>query len=359
MTRSTVKRCFIFCSALLFCAIADIASASESLLQDSAFAQGYEVMSPLRDIYTDHSRTEVIQQFQATGKKPFWRLVQWGSHKTLAKALPELLSDGSKRWAVTEMINHQMVLYKSVTLNPAGTVADSSDHAAVITLELNAEAEFNHSYLSSSDEYWPHLLLVQNPKTVKLGKYQTLTLSLDARLLFDERNIGNAYNSHLHAARFLISFLVRNTLSGDSFWLNIPVYDDRFRQSSFGCQKCLSSDNCYVPQSLHDAGKWLCPFDGERWSKASEKQGTHRMLFRVPSAAITSDHIEDGQWVHYTVDLIPYIKAGIQAARDQGKSPGFSASLLFYNLNLFTMGWEITGLNHAAMEVKNLSLRGA
>jgi len=327
--------------------MANIASASESLLQDPDFLRGYEVMSPRRDIYTDYSHSEAFHQLQESGKKPLWRLVQWGSKKSIASVKSLDLPEGGKRWSVIENANNQTLLYKSITLDKNN-----------ITFELGANAEFNGNYIASTDEYWPHLLMAQNIKTDKLAKYKSINLSLDAHLLFDEKNIKDGYKKDLHAARFIVSLLVRNTLSGNSFWLNIPVYDDRFAQSTFGCQKCLSSDHCYTPQSLQDKGKWLCPFDGERWSTTSEKQGTHRMLFRLPSAAVTTDNIQNGQWAHYSVDLMPYIKAGIQAAQDEEKLRGFSPSLMFYNLSLFTMGWEITGLNHAAMEIKNLSLTG-
>lgn len=326
---------------------------SESLLKDTNFEIGYEVMSPIKDVYTNHSENEGIHYFDKPVQKPVWRLVQWGSDKSIANAHPVPTPEGGVRWTMES--NNQ--LFKSVTLN-LNDFASDKVVARSITFELNALAEFNHTYLASTDEYWPHLLMVQNIKTEKLAKYKSLNFSLDAHLLFDEKNIKEGYQKDLHAARFVVSLLVRNTLSGGGFWLNIPVYDDRFTQSPFGCQKCLSSDNCYTPQSLDDKGKWLCPFDGERWSKMSEKQGTHRMLFRLPSTAITRDNVQNGQWAHYSVDLIPYIKAGIQAAQDQEKLRGFSPSLMFYNLGLFTMGWEITGLNHAAMEIKNLSLAG-
>jgi len=358
MKHSATKRYLIFFVTSLIIFIAEAVCASESLLQDPTFVRGYEVMSPLRDIYTDHSHSEAIHQLKDSNAKPVWRLVQWGSHKTIAKVTPEFIPDGGTRWSVVEKINNQSVLYKSVIINVIPYPVETAHLSPTLALELNALAEFNNIYLSNSDEYWPHLLMVQNIKTEKLAKYKSLNFSLDAHLLFDDKNIKDGYKKDLHAARFIVSLLVRNTLSGDSFWLNIPVYDDRFAQSPFGCQKCLSADNCYTPQSLEDKGKWLCPFDGERWSKITEKQGTHRMLFRLPSTAITSDNVQNGQWAHYSVDLIPYIKAGIQAAQDQEKLRGFSPSLMFYNLGLFTMGWEITGLNHAAMEIKNLSLAG-
>ena len=82
------------------------------------------------------------------------------------------------------------------------------------------------------------------------------------------------------------------------------------------------------------------------------------MIFRIPTQAITKDNIHDGEWAHYEVDLFPFITEGIEAARADKSLSGFSPGLGFYEFGSFTMGWEITGLNHAAIAVKNLSLTG-
>jgi hypothetical protein len=200
--------------------------------------------------------------------------------------------------------------------------------------------------------------MLQNLKTKKIDQYQSMLLSFDANLLFDNSNIHDAYNKKLHAARFVVSIAVRNTMTNNSFWLNLVVYDDRYPSSGFLCQKCRAADgqDCYIPGKLEDPGQWSCPFDGERWSRESEKKGTRRMLFRLPTSAATTANIHDGGWVAYRVDLLPYIKAGVQAACADKTLHGFLPSLEFYDLTLLSFGWEITGLNHAAMQIRQISL---
>jgi hypothetical protein len=223
-------------------------------------------------------------------------------------------------------------------------------------------AEFEGVYLDSLDQYWPHLLMAQNLPSTKLDQYQHLNLSLDARLLFDHKNIAPGYQTGIHAARFPIAIAVRNTLSGNLFWLSLVIYDDRYPQSGFICQKCVvnkeGEESCHVPDTIDETGRWECPFDGNRWSSTSEKKGTRKMIFRIPTRAITPHNIQGGEWTHYQVDLVPYIKEAIRAARETRQLRGFSQDLRFYEVGFFSMGWEITGLNHAAMAVKNLSLTG-
>jgi hypothetical protein len=199
-------------------------------------------------------------------------------------------------------------------------------------------------------------------ETKKLIEYEEITLSLDARLLFDIPNKQQGFDPSLHAARFPIAIAVRNTLSNNTFWLILVVYDDRYPESGLNCLKCITQENgeeqCKIPQQLDAPGRWECPFDGSRWSKEAEKKGTWKMLFRVPTRAFAHGDIASGEWTRFEADLLPYIEAGIEAARQTSHLGGFSEGLRFYDLTFISLGWEITGLNQAAMAVRNLSLNG-
>lgn len=348
-----------------------LTSAAKPLLLDTDFLLGYEVMSPQRDIYTDRSSAEVIHTEQPGKQQPVWRLVQWGSGNSIAKASPLVLPGGGTSWIIKTNSSNNSATYKRISTGVPTRLPDQKSVRSLV-LELNGLAEFSSDYyveknsvknkrshyLSGSDEYWPHLLMVQNLKSEKLSNYQSLNLSMDARLLFDKKNIREGYQRDRHAARFVISIAVRNTMTNNSFWLNMVVYDDRYPSSGFLCQKCHDNaqTDCYTPDQLGTPGVWSCPFDGERWSKESDKKGTRRMLFRLPTAAATSANIQDGDWVGYRVDLFPYIKAGIEAARADKTLRGFPESLELYDLTLFSMGWEITGLNHSAIQIRQISL---
>ena len=349
---------------------------NKQLLADTDFLAGYEVMSPQRNIYTDRSKREAVHSEKVHNDtlqkhKPAWRLVQWGSANSIAGVQAVVLPEGGTTWTAEESAAAKKTIYKRVGIGLLTASPGQTDTRSVL-LELNGLAEFSspyytdknrqkgktNNYLASVDEYWPHLLMVQNLATEKLSAYSALTLSMDARLVFDTQNIGEGYQQDLHAARFVVSMAVRDTLSNNGFWLNVVIYDSRYPDSGFLCQKCRSSNNhdCYTPKSLTDPGNWVCPFDGQRWSKDAEKKGTRRMIFRIPTAALTAESIHNGAWTHYQVDLMPYIKAGIEAARADKSLRGFHPSLEFYDLSLFSMGWEITGLNHAAMQIRNVGL---
>lgn len=83
-----------------------------------------------------------------------------------------------------------------------------------------------------------------------------------------------------------------------------------------------------------------------------------KMLFRVDSRLFLDRPLEVGEWSTVDVDLLPFIKAGIEAAREQPRLRHFSQSLYHYHLTFFSIGWEITGLNHVAMQVQDLALEG-
>lgn len=347
-----INKTLLFFILLASCTYAQ----AEALLNDGAFQQGYAVMSPQKDIYTNRVEVEAVHllkpQNTLSVTTPEWRLVQWGSEQSIANSPARSIDKSGKRWELALQNADKPAIYKAIALTTEGE----------LTLELNALSEFDGQYLEGLDRYWPHLLMAQNIESQKLDKYKTIELSLDAKLLFDHQNISEGYQAGIHAARFPIAIAVRNTLSGNMFWLSLVIYDDRYPESGFICQKCHldSAENeiCRIPEKVDEAGRWECPFDGNRWSKDSEKRGTRKMIFRIPTVASTEDNIHSGDWAHYQINLLPYVQAGIQAARDTRALRGFSTDLRFYQLGFFSMGWEITGLNHAAIAVKNLSLTG-
>ncbi len=340
--------------------------ATEEILRDTSFSLGYQVMTPTRNAYTHRAKIEaehVWHDHREELQPPVWRLMQWGSNQTLANIEPRALENGGLRWQVN---NDSGQVYKAVDVLPSGEVVMELNGLAEFSSDFYAEkASVNGSvYLASLDDYWPHLLFAQNLSSRKLNEYASITLSLDAQLRFDDKNERWGYRG-FHAGRFPIALAVRNTLSNNTFWLMLVVYDDRFKHSSYGCRKCERSDdaegvlsNCYYPQALDDPGVWSCPFDGKRWDRTTEKKGTRKMIFRVDTREFTTDDIHSGQWSHYEIELLPFIKAGIEAARDQGRLRGFGEALTFYDLTFFSMGWEMTGLNHSAIAIDNLRLSG-
>ena len=365
------SHCSQRCLPVFFCCLASLfsfpllASDREQLLEDPGFFLGYNIIKPRKTTMTEKPVLEARHQLDDS-REPVWNLAQWGSDISLAGAYAVGLPDGGKRWTASRLDeNNKPHVYKSVALHRG--------EDAGATLELNGLEEFSGEfysgvedlYLQGLDDYWPHLLMGQNLVTRRLSDYDRLTFSLQAKLLFDNRNLKDGYKKSLHAARFPVAILVRNLFSQHSFWLMLVIYDDRFEKSGFGCRKCRGvippenpQQECFWPESIEDEGAWYCPFDGKRWSKDARKKGTRKMVFRVATSEITGDNIHGGDWAAYQVDLLPYIRSAIDAARDQGSLRGFSMKINHYDLSYFSLGWEITGLNHAAIRFRNLKLEG-
>ncbi|MCB1616929.1 MAG: hypothetical protein KDI30_13020 [Pseudomonadales bacterium] len=339
-----------------------MAAESESLLQDTGFERGLQVMANVRHPYTRGEIEEDVLVAKTGKLSPVWRLNQWYNTYSIMDALPIMLEKGGVRWELVKPVDGVSQFFKSVTLAP-----DNSERGDVI-LSQNAFAEYALAkreqreagkaslYIDSLEEGWPHLLLAQSLKSERLSKFSALHFSLDARLLGHRANIHEGYQKSLHAARFVVAISVQNTLSQNNLWLMLPVYDSRFPFSGFGCRKCLDDgeENCYWPKTRRDKGRWLCPLDGENWQRNSTKLGTNSLLFRVPTKALTQGDIHSGEWVHFESNLMPYIEEAIQAARDSKKTSGFSGDLHRYRITLFTLGWEITGLDEASVQIKNL-----
>lgn len=345
-----------------------LSAESVPLLQDTRFERGVQVMANTRDLYTLKAMDEgrlvpagkgaTDQAFAA----PLWRLNQWYNRYSILEALPVRLEQGGTRWELVKTTEARPVFFKSVTLAPG------NPEAGDLVLALNALPEFEYEqsvsgrrYLESLAQPWPHLLVAQDLHSERLSQYRQLHFALDARLLQHDAQRAPGYRENLHAARFVVGIAVRNTFSQKQFWLMLPIYDNRQAFSGYGCRKCLPSDegqeeSCYFPETLDAPGRWMCPTDGDNQRQDERRQATRSSLFRVATRALTDDNIHNGDWVHFETDLLPIIEAAIAAVRQSDNTTGFSPGLNRYRLVLFTMGWEITGLDLAAVQVKNLRL---
>lgn len=360
----------------------DCIASEKELIRDPGFSAGYSVVSPVREKYKQKPVIESIHYLRANSPEPSWRLVQWGSKKSIAGVTPQVVPDGPTSWSYIEHRDNQAIIYKKVSILHGYPMPDGSEYSS-LTLELNGLAEFSavnspansksssSLYLPSHDKQWPHLLMMQEIDSGILRDYHSLIMRFDARLLFDNKLIEQSgYNKNLHAARYLVGLLVRNALNGRSFWLMLPVYDDRHQESGFSCRKCtdFSLKNCRIATALDDPGVWSCGYDGSRSDSsfgdypAEAKPGSKHLIFRIPTRAFTDGELHE-KWRHHEIDLMPYLAAAISAhgqddIHQRDHKTSMVDPMMFYNITLVTIGWEITGLNHAAIELKNLSLKG-
>lgn len=296
------------------------AAASEAfeLIADQHFQNGIEVLAP-----TDGSSDGFLNTNASA--TTYWQLAQWNCQQTIYGVTPTTLPSGSEEWADA---------YKAITMGPLA----SSD--ADLILALDGDAEFGGVYRSSGSDPWPNLLVQQDiaepsygwyPGAQSIGQLSDLPLHIELKLLKAIDNIGSGYDPGIHGAEFLLYFTIQNlNLTspdyGDFLWFGLRFYDSRDDEPGLTSRPDIGT------------GKWIynvgvAPFD---WS----------------AGGLTTN----GSWRILDTDLLPYIKDGLQAAWTNGYLPNSIGQYDDYKIGSMNMGWEITGLNDCAMQVKNFSV---
>jgi hypothetical protein len=83
--------------------------------------------------------------------------------------------------------------------------------------------------------------------------------------------------------------------------------------------------------------------------------GTKKMIYFVPSSAVTHGSVHAKQWVKFNGDVLPFAKKAIQLAHDKALLK--SQKLSDYSIGGVNIGYELTGLNIATFQFRNLSLK--
>ncbi len=286
------------------------------LLSDRRFQRGFAVLDP-----SSGAPSGTLALPGAPGE-PIWELGQWGRSRSLTSAPRMPLPSGAVRWEDR---------YGSLTIGPPGTEeADAIFH-------VNAFEEYGGVYRPAGDaRVWPHLLGQQRisppgaagPGCPPLTELASLDFSVEARLLFDRPHRGPGYDPSRHAASFLIYFTVQNLRDpsapgyGDYLWLGLTLYDDRDPRPGL-----------YV--------------NGDA--------GTGKLIYNIGLRPLTDATLSDGAWHTMRVDLLPHALDALRAAWDRGFLPD-SRDPADYRIGGMNLGWEIPGLNDAALQVRNLSL---
>ncbi len=337
------------------------------VLQDGRFSRGVHLF-PFHPVAADDARFMARAAYPDTclpvtdcSQQPVWSLQQWSTAQDIGTTTMLSLANGDQQWRLLDSAGR---VQKRLRLSV-------SNARPALLLEMNGLSEFAArtedgvpQYLPDLRHPWPHFLLSQDLPRERLSGYQALPLSIRFRVPMDEPQRATGYDSGIHAARLVLAITVRNRLSGNYFWLTLPLYDDRALHvsteavSGFGCQKCThDGEQCYTPVALSDAGRWRCPEDrvGDQWWQ-NPKPGTARMIFRMPAQRFVRNDI-DG-WQRADGDLLPYVQAGVEAVRERHNGKSFPKDLFFYELGRFTLGWEMTGFNRAAVEIDSMQLKG-
>lgn len=337
---------------------------ARELLQDGHFSRGLMV-APLSHAQFAPAQQRCLplracERISASAG-PAWQLQQWSTATDIATGQYTQPDAGAEQWVLQD---RQQRVQKRLLL--ASGKRDTGD----ILLEIDGASEFAARsddgvphYLPDLRNAWPHFLLSQQLDSDRLSQYRQLHLHGEFRVPVSEGNLQSGYSRAIHAARLVLAITVRNRFTGNYFWLNLPLYDDRIADAGFGCQKCTDEadgQHCRTPSQLQDPGVWHCPEDkvGDQWWH-NEKRGTARMIFRLPVQDFLASGVQQiayTDWQVIDVDLLPYVQAGIEAVRQRHNGRSFPADLHFYELGLFSLGWEITGFNHVAAQLRNWQL---
>ena len=248
--------------------------------------------------------------------RPVWNLAQWGSRTNL-QGTPTPYGAGYA-WS-TE--TKRLVLYLD------GTVEMAVDGAT----------ELNGQYLTDRTS-WPSLIASETIAAPgaygrdvgNLSTMSKLLFNLDFRLLNNDTGIRKGYNRDRDAFIVPINLIVQNLNRtsagyGDYIWLQVSAYDDRY----------------VTPNAVPD--------------KTMIDLGTKKMVYFVPSSAVTHDNAHAKRWVKFNGDVLPFAKRAVQLAYEKGLLK--SQNLSDYSIGGVNIGYELTGLNIGAFQFKNLSVR--
>lgn len=275
------------------------------LIRDAGFETGFRVIAPRplgRKVFEGEIRPST-----AEGQAE-WELAQWASRFTLFGATRETLPAGGVRlW------------------DGAKTLAFGGGE---IQLGVDSTIEYE-GRPRKREEDWPHLLVEQSfhHRCPPLSEISAIPFRVECRLDEAERIEPEGYTPSLHAAQFLLYFIVQNVNSessghGDFLWLGVPVYDDR------------------GPVEGH-----VLPGD----------VALNKVIFMPSRKAYTERETVLGEWNAFETDLLPLAVEALEAAWKIGKMTD-SKDLADYGIVGMNMGWEVPGNHRVLMSVRGLSL---
>ena len=291
----------------------DDTAKSQPLFLDTHFRRGFLLS------YPDSKKgaaAEAVLDFDDTSNKPIWRLCQWGTKHSLANARCINDADGDVSYGNDA---------KKVSVGAGGS--DNRD----LVLEINGSNEYGN-WARKQGESWPHLLVEQQVCEVyPLEKLARLDFNLGIKRLYCENRMAtDACNPELHAAQFQMFLVVKNINqnsndSGNYFWFGVPFYDSRYD----------------VPPSYKakDGGK---------------ADATGKFIYTIAGENVTSEPLKEKQWAEIDIDLLPYIKAGLEEAVKRGYLKGSNPG--DYAVVGMNMGWELPGTLDASIQIRDFAL---
>lgn len=281
------------------------------LFADMQFQQGFNLSA----IDSSQGRAvEAVLNWGEAKNKPVWRLCQWGTKFSLAKAECEK-QNGDR-------------VYRNEAKKVLVGSADSENRDLI--LEIDGREEYGDRPRRSG-EAWPHLLVEQDAAAVHpLSELQELRLKIQLRLLSFQDFLQDQFDAGLHAAQFQLFLIIKNIQPdskdyNDFFWFGVPFFDNRHD----------------IPPAYmaRDAGK---------------NDATGKFIYTIDGKTVNTTPMKQKQWITVDCDLLPHIQEGLKQAAAKGylhdSDPQHYAAV---NMN---MGWEIPGTYDASIQVKDFDL---
>jgi hypothetical protein len=294
----------------LFAQSKNIAAEVIDLLHDPRFNNGFSIQNPEPGKIKIDS---IIYPFGKSTEKPSWRIVQWASQYNISGTPVKQIDD--------------TVIYQNKGKKLSFIRKNNSRS---VSLEIYGSKEYQQP--RKAGESWPHLLLEQQCRQIKLYLADQIWYTLDAKLLFDERKMNaDAFNPDLHTSQITLYLQIQNTNTkspghADFFWFGLPLYDHRYE-----------SIETYAAQDL------------------GKDDATQKFIYCVASAVLFQESMHRKNWIGIHKNIYPEITAAIQLAKEKGYlSNSGIEDLSIVSLNL---GWEIPGTFDCGILLRDLSLK--
>ena len=294
-----------------------------SILADPTFENGFRVLG--MNVNDGGSSGATVLDPLDSGGRQYWNLAQWGSrysfadraHTSLKKLANGVynLKNTTKEFGID--YNKNMLTFTGITSTTYDSPRTGGD--------------------------WHHLLIEQSFKTAdtKISGLSKVQVSMANRLTYFKDNMGSAFNPGLHAAQFLMYFMVANndTNSKDYsnfIWFGFPFFDNRLEWNP--------------PSSMLDRGtnRLMVGIGNEVLYKDNNKNNCWK------NGAINAG--PDVEWSYFSIDVLPMIIDALDIAHRDGYLKNTTVDqLAITGMNL---GWEIPGSYDVTMEVKDFSILG-
>ncbi len=287
------------------------------LIPDRFFEYGFSV----KDV--DGKAAGKLIQNAEVHMDPLWQISQWHCRSDLLDGRYKELPGGGVEWSTPE---------KSLRVWP------DSHPKHGIELELNSRVTYNDRYRDGKTKDWPHFLLnarISGPGGWKsdtaptLAEMLRLDLKISAQLIQEEHvhSMLNGYNPKRHAAQFVLYFTVQCLDKDDPdnrnfLWFGVGLYDDRYPEITL--------------RTKHD-------------------NATRKLIYNIGINSLDPDiSLHDGKLHTVEGDLLPHVLKAIQVAQEKGYFK--TEDLSKFRIGGLNFGWEIPGLSHASVHVRDLSL---